>query len=236
MAQAFASVLRDNNLIVTNANQAPPAAPAPSKFKAMLEAVASNPDSDPGTVNSLKQLFEAFSEDNKAEMTKAQQSEVLKAMVFQRDKQAVSFVESALDDLIGSDPVTTEYREILKQKVLHELNTGKDYAAARTKYENFDLDTKAIKLCAKTEVEKFNKARGITPQSKPAAGMKTNDMGDQRVLASGANNSDNGTDGLSQKQRDYYNARLGTAQRVGLDRNSEAAKEYARRGAERIKG
>lgn len=232
MAQAFAQALKEQNLVVAPAGQQQAAPPPVSKFKTMLEAIAANPDSDAGTVNSIKSLFEAYSEDLKETMTKSQQEEAVKVMSIQRDGQAKAFIQSIIEDLAGDDDPAVH--KFISTQVFEELNTSPEYQEARDKYARFDIDTKAIKKCVKAEVDKLNKIRGKEPKSKPAAGMTTSDRGNSKILESGGSSDDYSS--LSPKQRDLYNARLGTAQRMGWDRDSEKAKTYALDGARRLKG
>jgi hypothetical protein len=217
------------------------------EFEATMEAIASNPNSDPGTVAAIKNLFETYDKKVRHELTEAQKTEVAKAMVNERNRSTTNIIESAIDQYIETGSLADRFRDEIKNKVITTFTKDSKYADARTRYNQGDVDIKLLKEIAMAEVKAFATEK---PQARAASGIaskdssgetqsmiETNDEAPEDNTVSFANKAAEKAylDSLTSKERDGYFARLGTMQRAGIDRHSKEAKASAQRFVNNIR-
>lgn len=216
-------------------------APAPvaqktSKLKERLDAMEAHPDSDKETVAALKNLFADFEVDMSQAVTEKQREELTRALVAQRDQYTINIIKLSLADYIADDAFLKEYEDVLTDKVIKEFNGNKEFERAREKYSNGDVDLALLKQLALNEVTKFNKARGKDPvKATGSAGMRKDSQESKHIATESESGGGRDSDGiqilnrseLNAKERSLYDARIGTAQRVGHKADSEAAKKLA---------
>jgi hypothetical protein len=202
-----------------------------SQFAKKFKEYTADENNDQATLLGIKELMEAHGEDLKNEMAGKAQADIANALVQQLNRSTTAFIESSLADYLKGDELLQEYKGLLKDKVINTFNTDPRYEAARVRYGNGDVDMDLLKKLALDEINKFNKAKGKGEQVKSPTGMKNSSLSEATDAAS--NRGDEGSvehidpRDLDSKESSLYNARLGTAQRLGLKRDSKEAKELA---------
>lgn len=217
------------------------------EFQATMDAIASNPNSDPQTVAAIKNLFDTFEKKVKTELTDNQKKEVAQAMINERNRSTTNIIEAAIDQYIEAGSLADRFREEIKNKVIRSFSQDAKYADARTRYNQGDVDIKLLKNLALEEVKAFSTDK---KEARAASGIASKDTaGETQSMIDKSDVTDDGNvvsfssraaekeyvAGLSQQERDLYYARLGTMQRAGKDRDSKEAKAYAQKGVTNLR-
>lgn len=200
-----------------------------SKFEQKFNEFSKNEENDQATLNGIKELLQAHGEDIENKMSAKQQQELKQALLAQLNNSTIRLIESSVSDYLKDDDLLVEYKDILKDKVIKTFNEDPKYEAARIRYGNGDVDVDLLKKIALEEINKFNKGRGKGQQAKGPTGMKQSDGIAEASAAAGTREAGDTVDvsELDSKEMALYNARLGTAQRLGYRRDSKEAKELA---------
>lgn len=205
-------------------------APRSSKLQETFARFEKDENNDQATLNGIKELLTAHGEDIRSEMNETQKQELYRALQDQQYNSTVRLIEMQVGDYIADDEMLVEYKGLLKDKVINEFNNNPKYETARQRYGKGDVDIDLLKKISIEEINKFNKARGVDKKVKGPTGMKNSDDG-LADTAEAAERSDSGEilnpKEFDSKERDLYNARLGTCQRLGMKRDSDDAKKSA---------
>ena len=203
-----------------------------SKLLSTFKSVAELEDTDQGSWGSVKNLVEAGMADLRQEMAHESDAKVTQALAQYRDQSAYQIIRMALDAHIGNDENLIKEKDFLRDRVVHRFNSEDKYKADRARYQTGDIPMEVLKEIA---IEEINRLSGRKEKTKPATGMKNNEnmLGGEGSSDEDYSDSDNvesvDLSSLTEQEEDLYNARIGTAQRLGHKRDSKEAMALGKR-------
>lgn len=200
------------------------AAPAPKKdlLKEAIEEIGDSPEHEP-----VKQWQAKFAEGIVAKVTDEVSKKYRDQSIAERQAQDTATVKSIIEDEIAEKhPGLKNKSQKILNAVIHEFTQNPEHEAARQQYNATGvLDQKYLKKLAKAEIAEYSPAPA--PQAKSATGMTERDGG---ADIAPSNNDAIDESSLYGRERELWDAKMVVAQKAGMKRNSEAAKNFCASG------